>query len=214
MTRTPFDRWDVGEPPLLGARHPLLGEYFDGTTFAIRYDRRWELIATWPYLTRGTPEHTCALVGALNGKSARSQQAARAYAVRQAQKRLVDFVRHPSALEGTHLLRCEMPEEPCPHEGLFSTLDGMLTEAYDFSQLRALWLIEGFFRWNRHFPENIEEIESSEKIQFPRHYRSQLAEAVCNLTAQMDKEIYISKCAVKLQNWESHLTVRSLLGNR
>lgn len=184
MSRTPHDRWDLGEEPLDGAWHPITGDYYGGTNFAIRYDRRWELIATWPSLigaaaTVANKQDEMAL--AQKSKATRS----RAYreALAKAKCVLIDFARYPSALTDTHLLRNKWGE-PFRPDGLFQTIDGLLTERFNFTPLRPLWLFEGYLRYHGDPPESIEQIEEAEEVRFPPHERASLNRELCVLASK------------------------------
>jgi hypothetical protein len=50
MSRTPFNRWDLGGAAPDGARHPYVEDRrYQGSQFAVLFDRQWEFICTHRY---------------------------------------------------------------------------------------------------------------------------------------------------------------------
>ena len=172
--RKPFDRWDIGEDAKGGAGTPVVSEVFSGTNFALRFDRRWEFIATWRWAIGGADEQRnediCHYHLEQDYKRDMTPQTLSKERTRVAQyaaRRAEWFLENSpggdwNVLYQGSLMECsarsgqELPFGVLK-EGLTEGVTALRDQTPISNELRALWLIEGCVRWGDTLPQNLEE---------------------------------------------------------
>lgn len=223
MSKSVCGRWDLGEAEPGGCRaFGIDGYRFEGTPFAMMFDRRWQFIALQDFVY-GSEEawpdfipHTAAMITGMpsnRSQLALGREALLELAQEQAKAMLQSW--DPITLEHT-LLRS--PLTKC-RSGLERTklkvlMDVLKLLAFDPSEpptaeMRSDWLVEGSYRWGCKFPTTLSDMYG-DICEGANHYKSDVGKGLTREIVERDVRrkrlvsLIESRLCLPPETWAGH----------